>query len=44
MTEKIKETEVAALTAAKDKLDSILAPLSSEERKAILKLLLEATK
>lgn len=42
MTEKTIETEVAALTAAKEKLDTILAPLSKEERNALLLLLLEA--
>ena len=44
MTEKIKETEVAALNAAKDKLDAILAPLSKEERNTMICLLLEAMK
>ncbi len=44
MTERIKETEAAALSAAKDKLDSLLAPLSSEEREALLLFLLEVTK
>lgn len=38
------ESEDAALRTAKEKLDTLLAPLSKEERNALLKLLLEATK
>lgn len=38
------ETEDAALTAAKEKLDALLAPLSKEEQNTLLRLLLEATK
>ena len=38
------ESEETALAAAKEKLDSMLAPLSKEEQNALLLLLLEATK
>ncbi len=38
------ETEDADFLAAKDMLDKMLAPLSDEERKLLLRILLEATK
>lgn len=37
------ESEEAALRTAKEKLDTLLAPLSKEEQNMLLRLLLEAT-
>ena len=44
MTFKNIETEDAALTAAKEKLDGMLISLSKEERSTLLCLLLRAMK
>ena len=41
---KLTEREEAALSAAKEKLDEILAHLSKEERNMLIRLLLKATK
>lgn len=44
MQDKVKETEEAALAAAKNMLSGMLAPLSAAEKKTLLALLLYATK
>lgn len=43
MKTKEKEMEDAALTAAKEMLAGMLAPLGADEKKALLVLLLKAT-
>ncbi len=43
MKERVQETGVPALAAAKERLAALLAPLDGEAKKALLLLLLAAT-